>query len=468
MPRAIRFVAVVDIGKTNAKVVLHDLLERRDLGFHSVVNEVRQDGPYPHFDLDRLFAFVLDSIRRIAALHPIDAISITTHGASAVLIDDSGLALPMIDYEFDISGPESDEYETIRPPFSETQSPSMGAGLNVGRQLFWLQRRFPDEFARTRHIMTYPQYWVWKLTGELAFEPTSVGCHTDLWNPARNDFSSLVDRMGWRPLFATRRQAFDVVAPLRTDLAARIGMSESDPLPVLCGIHDSNASLLPHLLSRQTPFSVVSTGTWVVSFSIGGRAIALRPGFSTMANVDAFGRPVPSGIFMGGREFDLLTERSTASPTADDIAKVIDRQIMAHPGQTPGTGPFPHAKGGWSQAPASLSPTERCVAASLYAALSTQAVLELIGAEGTIVVEGPFARNPIYLSALRQLTQRKVSASADGTGTSAGAALLALGPDGALASDDGNADDDAVLPDLSRYRAAWLARAEVQERELTP
>ncbi len=64
MDRPARHVAVIDIGKTNAKVVLHDLAERRDLAFRSTANAVRRDGPYPHYDLDRLFAFVVASLAR--------------------------------------------------------------------------------------------------------------------------------------------------------------------------------------------------------------------------------------------------------------------------------------------------------------------------------------------------------------------------------------------------------------------
>jgi sugar (pentulose or hexulose) kinase len=55
----------------------------------------------------------------------------------------------------------------------------------------------------------------------------------------------------------------------------------------------------------------------------------------------------------------------------------------------------------------------------------TQISLELIGAEGPTVVEGPFARNAVYLSALRNLTKREVVALPGSTGTSLGAALLA-------------------------------------------
>lgn len=459
MDRPARHVAVIDVGKTNAKVVLHDLEERRDLAFRSVANEVRRDGPYPHFDLDRLFAFIVESLGQVAAGHPLDAIAITTHGASIVLVDDAGLSLPMLDYEYDIAGPESDAYEALRPAFTETQSPRMGQGLNVGRQLHWLQSRFPDAFARTRHILTYPQYWAWRLTGVAAVETTSLACHTDLWSPPRSAYSSLVERMGWAALFPPRRTAFEVLGPLRPEIAAQAGLADRGDIPVLCGIHDSNASLLPHLLSRPAPFAVVSTGTWVVSFAIGGRDVSLDPALSTLSNADAFGRPVPSGIFMGGREFDLLTGHEPETPSEATLRSVIERGIMALPGQTPGSGPFPAAQGGWSIEPSILSRSERTAAASLYAALATAEVLHNIGADGPTVVEGPFARNDVYLRALRALTRRPVSAPLEGTGTSAGAALLALGADASIEPATEREITDAPLPGLDAYRDAWLAAA---------
>ncbi|MCE3590562.1 hypothetical protein LXJ59_28655, partial [Escherichia coli] len=67
-----------------------------------------------------------------------------------------------------------------------------------------------------------------------------------------------------------------------------------------CGIHDSNASLLPHLMTRSSPFSVVSTGTWVVLFAVGGQLDKLDQARDTLANVDAYGKAVPSARFMGG------------------------------------------------------------------------------------------------------------------------------------------------------------------------
>src|SRR5690606_5976472 len=146
-------------------------------------------------------------------------------------------------------------------------------GLNLGAQLFWLQQSFPEAFGKARAVLTYPQFWSFRLTGVLASEVTSLGCHTDLWNPEANDFSTLVDVMGWRRLYPPRRAASDILGAVLPPVAECTGLDAE--APVLCGIHDSNASLLPHLLSRTPPFAVISTGTWVVAMAIGGNKVAL-------------------------------------------------------------------------------------------------------------------------------------------------------------------------------------------------
>ncbi|MGH7003008.1 MAG: carbohydrate kinase, partial [Alphaproteobacteria bacterium] len=176
------------------------------------------------------------------------------------------------------------------------------------------------------------------------------------------------------------------------------------------------------LLTQSAPFSVVSTGTWVVSFAVGGRPGELDPMRDTLANVDAQGRAVPSARFMGGREFDLLTGGDVREPDAQVLQRVIDDGIMILPSIVEGSGPYPKRKAEWDRANV---PDVQNAAASLYAALMTRTCLELIGAAGPTIVEGPFAANRIYCSALRSLTGRKVVALPGMTGTSLGAALLA-------------------------------------------
>ena len=332
-----RHVAVIDIGKTNAKVVLIDSETGTQLAAQGVPNIISTDGPYPHADVEMLWSFMSSALRALHRDHGIDGISITTHGATGALLAGEELALPVLDYEFD--GPEAvaAAYAEARPEFTESLSPRLPNGLNWGAQLYWQAQRFPEDFARVTAILPYPQYWAWRLTGVLASEVTSLGCHTDLWAPDLGDFSSMVDALGWRSLFPAVRPAASVIGELRPEIALDTGLPADTP--VTCGIHDSNASLVPHLGRHEAPFTIVSTGTWSILMTVGGDTGALDPAKDSLANVDAFGRAVPTARFMGGREFAALVPEM-ADPDMADLAFVIANDVQALPSFTAGVGPY--------------------------------------------------------------------------------------------------------------------------------
>ncbi len=362
-------VAVIDIGKTNAKVVLiardgTELWERR------TPNRVATTGPYPHFETKRLWTFVLDALRELPEAPT--CIVPVTHGACCALIKaDGSLALPVLDYEHE--GPDSAADTYPMPPFAETGSPQLPGGLNVGRQLHWLQGNWPDAFAKTAHILMWPQWWAYQLTGSLASELTSIGCHTDLWNPAAAFPSTLAINQGWAKLLPAFQPAHAVLGQLRPELAEQTGLVGNTP--VLNGIHDSNASLLPYL--DKAPCAVLSTGTWVIAMALGDRLPTLNPNADMLLNVAADGRLVPTARFMGGRERDEALAAGTASDEADKAAGLRAAQRLAD-----------------------------------------------IKAEGPTYVEGPFAQSQVFLETVEQQTGRPVHARA-GSGTTAGASLLA-------------------------------------------
>lgn len=423
-----RFVAVIDLGKTNVKVVVHDLDVGEDVFVRTRPNGVVDAAPYPHFEVEDLWAFFLDTLKEAAAGQRIDAISFTTHGATFAVMAGDELALPILDYEF--HGPDSlgSDYAAVRPAFAESFTPRLPGGLNAAAQLYWQARSFPDAFARVTAILPYPQYWAFRFCGVAANEATSLGVHTDLWAPARRDFSSFAKAEGWDRLFPPMRSAFDRLGTLKPEIAASTSLDASTP--VYCGIHDSNASLLPHLLTRKPPFTVLSTGTWVIIFAVGGDASALDQTRDGLCNVDAHGNPVPSSRFMGGREFELLTAGHAKRPTIDDVRTVIDQRITLRPTFAPGCGPFPHGDGAWSVDPTTLSDGVRTAAVSLYLALVARAAMEVAGTAGPIVIEGPFGRDLLFAEALQRLTGREVLIASGTTGTSTGAAMLALGRNG--------------------------------------
>ncbi|QPC94862.1 FGGY-family carbohydrate kinase [Mesorhizobium sp. INR15] len=449
----LRHIAVIDIGKTNAKVALVDLTTLTEGALHRMANAPLRRPPYPHHDIEALWTFILNSLADLNRARRIDAISITTHGATGALVDASGeLALPVLDYEFD--GPDrlAEDYDALRPPFAETGTPRLPLGLNLGAQFFWQKTRFPSDFAKAAAMLMYPQYWALRLTGVAANEVTSLGCHTDLWNPWAAEFSSLVDRLDWRGIMAPVRPARDRLGPILPALAARTGL---DPqTPVFCGLHDSNASLLPHLLSDTPPFCVVSTGTWVVSMAVGGKQVALDLARDTLVNVNALGNPVPSARFMGGREFSMLTANKPQACSDSDIAAMLARKTLLLPSTQQGSGPFPQHAAEWIDA-GDITLDQRFAVISFYLALMTTTCLDLIGGDGPTIVEGPFARNRLFTRMLAAATDRAVIASEAATGTSIGAALLAT--DRRPAYVKGETTQPPTDPAWADYIDAWRA-----------
>jgi sugar (pentulose or hexulose) kinase len=287
----------------------------------------------------------------------------------------------------------------------------------------------------------------------MASEATSLGCHTDLWAPARGTFSSMVETLGLRRLFAPLRGAGETLGPILPDVARETGLDPATP--VICGIHDSNASLLPHLKRREPPFAVVSTGTWVIVMAIGGEPVILDPARDTLINVNALGLPVPSARFMGGREYELTTGGNARAATEADIDAALGQQVLLLPSVQQGSGPFADRAAAWRpQKPE--APGVLAAAASFYLAMMTATCLELSGAAGPIVVEGPFAANEAFTQMLAAATGRPVIAESGAvTGTSVGAALLAS--DRALPPAVAASGDGGVRPAMIEYARAWRA-----------
>ena len=421
-------VAVIDIGKTNAKLALVDCSDLSEIAVVTQPNIVLKDPPYPHFDVETIWEFLLEALKQFNGQYGIDAISVTTHGACGALIAaDGGLAAPILDYEY--AGPDavSEIYDTIRPGFEETGSPRLPMGLNLGAQIHWQFLQDEGLQKRTTSFVTYPQYWAYRLTGVLACDVSSLGCHTDLWNPHEARFSSLVERLGIADKIAPARKSADVLGTLLPEIAAQTGLSPRTP--VHCGIHDSNASLLPHVIQRSPPFSVVSTGTWVIAMTVGGAQVVLDPLRDTLVNVNALGASVPSARFMGGREFEIIRDGQSAVCNAEASSAVAENGPLLMPAVVSESGPFQGCHYRWIGQEPELGSSKRSAALSFYLAMMTSDCLTLTGHKGPIVVEGPFASNAEYVAMLSAATSCTILTAENATGTSQGAAMLALPPD---------------------------------------
>jgi L-fuculokinase len=452
--------AVLDIGKTNAKLTLI-AEDGSAMATRRIASRIVGEGPYPHHDTERIWDWLLATLREFAQSAWITAIVPVTHGATAALVDDNGLVLPVMDYESDL--PQSlASYGALRPAFAESFSPDLPAGLNLGRQLAWQAQTFPEQFGRTRHILNYPQYWAWRLSGVAASEVTSLGCHTDLWQPLRGEYSSLVTRMGWTGLFPAQQPAWAPLGPLLPGVATATGLPAG--CQVLCGIHDSNASLLRYLSADAGKAAgaagpsraVLSTGTWVIAAAFGKALEGLEESADMLANVNALGRPVACMRFMGGREFGVLAGPDPVPCSQADLERLIGQGTFALPCFSESGGPFV-GRSGTVEGPAPATAGERYALATLYCVLMSDYCLTALGAAGPVVVEGSFTDNPYFAPLLAALRKpQTVALTDDASGTTCGGWMLhRWGSTPALHSATARPLD---LPGWMEYRKRWLAQ----------
>jgi hypothetical protein len=211
---------------------------------------------------------------------------------------------------------------------------------------------------------------------------------------------------------------------------------------------------------------MLSTGTWFVAMRTLAPDAAVDLASLTeerdcLVNVDAFGTPVPSSRFMGGREAEILEDGEAVDPRAfeDDLLRMARdmaaQKVFALPAFQNGVGAFPNAKGGWTRRP--HSQMERRAVTSLYLALMADTSLDLIGSHEKLVIEGRFADDTVFASALAALRpQQVIYRSQVADNVSLGALQLVddrLPPQTALAR---------VMPlemDLSAYAGEWRALA---------
>lgn len=406
--------------------------------------------PYVPLDVSGTRDWLIGALKGFAG-HPVEAIIPVTHGAAVAGLRDGSLAFTPMDYEWDIPADQLAAYRAGRDAFALTGSPALPAGLNFGAQLHYLETLGALDGAV---LLPYAQYWAWWLSGSACSEVTSLGCHSDLWNPAGGDFSPMARQRGWAQMFAPLAKAGDAIGTLRPQLAELTGLPAT--ARVHAGLHDSNAALLaarafPALKGKEA--TVLSTGTWFIAMRCPAQPVdlsALPEDRDCLVNVDAFGQPVPSARYMGGRELELLGERIDV-PGTQGLADVLAEGAMILPAQVQDCGPFPHGFGRWINRPDAED--ERRAAAALYAALMTDASLDLIGAKGALLIEGRFAASELFTRAIATLRPEARVFTAGGEADVSFGALTLVYPD--LAPATALTPVEPLDRSLDDYRDEW-------------
>lgn len=452
------YVAVIDIGKTNKKVHVYgealDLVDSRSKTFDSV----EHDG-IPWVPSEAVEEWLLDTLSQLASRYAIGLISIATHGATIACVGEDGeLAIPVVDYTYEPGeGFQEAFYGRCGSPNDlqrATATPKFPALLNAAKALYFFQREMPDAWRRVAHVLFYPQFLAYRLTGRVGADFTYAGCHTYLFDFERMDYSSVADSLQVRALLP---ESIDdpgsVLGRLDPAVAGRTGLSPETT--VTLGVHDSNSSLLPYLIKRPgEDFIVNSTGTWCVAMHPERRVAFAEEeiGKAVFYNVSALRQPVKTSILMGGQEFEMYTSILQERFGLDGFPEfdlrvyqqvVADAEEFILPAVVRGTGQFPDSEARivdhgetfafdavreGDSAPELFSDARRAFAVlNLSLAIQTITALERVGlARGvTVYTEGGFRNNRDYNALLATLApEATFRLSGMPEATSFGAALL--------------------------------------------
>jgi len=312
-------IAVLDIGKTHAKVILFDAIKLEELSVFQSNNTVLQDSLYPHFNVEFLKKFIIKSLKELAKKFSVDSIFTSTHGACMALMSKGDLALPVLDYEFQGPNQLNEEYNKLRPAFSQTGTPRMDAGLNLGAQLYWQNKFFSDDFSKVDQILFWPQFWSYWLSGIASSEMSYASSHSDLWDIRQKKFIDLNtyginSKVEYPPL----RSASTILGPLKKDLAHETGLPQN--IPIYCGAHDSSLALVSASLNQPMPCTILSTGTWVTIFALGSNQTEIPEQTGLMISCDCFGNLVPNFRFPAGKIYENLMQKQNKNN--DEVSKV--------------------------------------------------------------------------------------------------------------------------------------------------
>lgn len=438
--------AVLDVGKTNAKLIAFS----RD---GEIVEQLRHpqqvvtDRGLRVLDVDGIFAWLETALADLGGRRRLSGLMVSTHGATCALIGhDGALAAPILDYEQDFPAEANAEFAGIAPPFAETYSPDLPGGLNFARTIFFQEWADLTLAKRTRYILSYPQYWCWRLCGALASEVSFLGCHSQLWNPRAGAFSSLAVSRGWAAKF-----------PPFAPAGALVG--ERNGLGVHNGVHDSNAAFYYYRSVGFSHFTLISSGTWMIIFNPDCPLDRLDPARDMLANVTVDSEPVATIRFMGGREYDVISDQARQEVSAEMLQRAIARDQMALPSFAAG-GPFP-ARAGRLIGPAAESAAGRAAIATLYVAMMTAESLDLVSSSGDIILDGGLAHNAALCATLAALRPgQSLYRNTNAEGTAMGAAALAFRALGRMSVFPRNIDkvEPWALPGLADYHTRWRAR----------
>ena len=388
---------VLDIGKTNVKLTFVDSSNNKAIYSFRTKQENIIRHSIKILNSNSIYEWALTKIVFVGRKYSLDKFVCTAHGTSIALIGEQNqeiLACTDYEYKFDKI---FDHYKRLAPNFNESFTPFLENGLNIGQQIYYLYKKNPKMIKNTKFILTYPQYIAWKLSGNFSSEISYLGCHTHLWDFKKNKLSSFVKKLRLENKFPPMRKAWEVIGQKKI---------ANSNLQIVNGVHDSNASYLYFKNSNIKNFTLVTTGTWYIIFNQKTSLTNLNPNLDMLANIDVFGKPVPTIRFMGGREYDNLMKVFKITTNTKALKNFNYKNYLIYPSYASG-GAFINKKININFFK-KLKKGQIYYLICLYIAFVINFSLNKMKSSNTIILDGPITKNITIMKILSSLRPKQL------------------------------------------------------------
>lgn len=418
---------VVDVGKTNKKVILYntklEILEE----VKKSIDPIQDENGMEWEQIDAILDFVLSHCYQYSSKYDISSISFSAHGGTLAALDETGKeVIQVMSYTSDAPQAVIDDFDSnvISPDelYQLSRSPNLGF-INLIRQIYVLEKHYPEAWSKTKTILPFNSYMAYKLSGVLSNEISFIGNHSGLWSHENKDWNSLAKSLGYAEKFPEYKKAWESCGALRKEIQEKYTLSNS--IEVLVGVHDSNATYLPYLIKNKKDTVLLSTGTWCVTMGNDDNLSLSEEEAKIGAfhNINIFGEPVKTVGFTGGMEYgawlkDLKFTIGAASES--DVAKVCaDQSLFIYPGRNEGS-IFPGKPAGiyYKDKLYHLDQVNELVESfekegrlnelesALNMSLAIQASIAILGVKHDLTsmyVEGGFIKNDCFLKSVKTL-----------------------------------------------------------------
>ncbi len=254
----------VDIGASSGRHMLgwiEDGVLRVEEVYRFENGLVERDGSLC-WDVDRLTDEIVRGLRRCGESGRVpESVAIDTWGVDFVLVDAAGERVgEAVAYRDGRTAGVPERVDALIP-WEELYARTglSRQSYNTIYQLTALRERHPEQLRRAKHLLMMPDYFVYRLTGQVVCEYTEVTTTGLIAAAARDWDRELLRRLSLPDaLFLPVSAPGTRVGALRPEIAAQVGFQTT---VVLAASHDT-ASAVMAVPSHEEDTLYISSGTW--------------------------------------------------------------------------------------------------------------------------------------------------------------------------------------------------------------